>query len=254
MYNGLLPLLVPLAALAGLETLLIKHQLVYGVVVAVSLVMVWAIWRLAKSSPVSREWWHFSIMPVVFFSSVVMYATLLRLEDVFLIQLLYFISTAILYFYFRFSYYFLLRPMAYKVSSIENLSSYANFLSFYFIAASLYGFQAFLKMSSWPLLLGLAAACILMVYQLFWASKISLKASATYLFVISACLLELAWALSFWPLNYHVVGLSLAIGYYILANLARFSLLGQIDSQRIKYNLWFAGTSLMFLWLTARWL
>jgi len=254
MYNRLLPLLAPFVVLIGLETLLVNHQLIYGVVLIVNIVMVWVIWRLTKSSSVNKEWWHFSIMPVVYFSSVVMYTTLLRLEDVYLIQILYFISATILYFYFRFCYYYLLRPIAYKVSSIENLSSYANFISFYFIAASLYGFQAFLKMSSWPLLAGLATACILMIYQLFWASKISFKASATYIFVISACLLELAWALSFWPLNYHVVGLSLAIGYYILANLSRFSLIGQMDSQKIKYNLWFAGLSLLMLWLTARWL
>ncbi|NTW22655.1 hypothetical protein HGA34_03920 [Candidatus Falkowbacteria bacterium] len=254
MYNRLLPLLVSLVALGGLEALLINHRLLYGAVIAVNAVMVWAVWRMAKDSSVSKEWWHFSIMPVVYFSSVVMYTTLLRLEDKFFIQFLYLFSTAVLYLFFRFSYFFLLRPMSYKVSSIENLSSYANFLSFYFIAASLYGFQAFLKMSAWPLLLGLAAACILMIYQLFWASKISFKSSATYLFVIASCLLEAAWALSFWPLNFHVVGLSLAIGYYVLANLARFTLLGQIDGRRIKYNLWFAGVSLGLLWLTARWL
>ena len=246
--------MVSLAALAGLETLLANHRLLYGAVAIVNIVMIAAIWRMAKDSSVSKEWWHFSIMPVVYFSSVVMYTTLLRLEDRLLIQFLYLFSAIVIYLYFRFSYYFLLRPMAYKVSSIENLSSYANFLSFYFIAASLYGFQAFLKMSAWPLLLGLAVACILMIYQLFWASKISFKSSATYLFIIAACLLESAWALSFWPLNFHVVGLSLAIGYYVLANLARFSLLGQIDGRRIKYNLWFAGTSLALLWLTARWL
>lgn len=254
MYNRLLPLLAPLTALAGLEIFLINHQLLYGVVAVVNLAMILTVWRMTNSSSVNKEWWNFSIMPVVFYSSVVMYTTLLRLEDTFLIQSLYLISTVIIYFYFRFSYYYLLRPVAYKVSSVENLSSYANFLSFYFITASLYGFQAFLKMSSWVLLLCLATACILMIYQLFWASKISFKAGATYLFIISACLLELAWALSFWPLNYHVVGLSLAIGYYILANLARLALLGQIDKRKIKYNLWFAGISLALLWLTARWL
>ncbi|NTU98472.1 hypothetical protein HGA64_00480 [Candidatus Falkowbacteria bacterium] len=254
LYNRLLPFIAAIGSLIGLELLLYSHQALYYVLILVSFFQVAILWRYAKSSNVNKEWWRFSILPVVFFSSAVLYISLLKLDNFYLIQFLFGLVTVLLYFYFRFCYYYLLRPNSYKVGSIESLSIYVNFLSFYFTAASLYGLGAFLNISIWPLILGLAIVTLLVVYQLFWASKIDLKHSAVEFAIICLCLMESALAFSFWPLNYHVVGLSLAVCYYVLVSLLRFKLLDDLDKQKIKYYLTFAGISLALLWLTARWL
>jgi len=64
----------------------------------------------------------------------------------------------------------------------------------------------------------------------------------------------LAWAASFTSLSFYILGLILAVCYYILIGLIRFYLLGRLTRQTIKLYLIFGLSSIFLVLLTAKWI
>ena len=71
---------------------------------------------------------------------------------------------------------------------------------------------------------------------------------------IAFVLIEIAWSLSFWPLSYYILGLVMAIFYYIIIGIVRFYLLNELDRKIIKLYLVFGFLGITLVLLTARWL
>jgi len=76
------------------------------------------------------------------------------------------------------------------------------------------------------------------------------------LYILIGCLVmvELAWSISFLPFNYIVAGLILSICYYILINLIRNYLLGELNSKKVRIYLIIGLIGIVFALLTSRWL
>jgi len=250
--NKYLPLAVPLAIFFALEVYFFYHKLIYPASAFIVIVIIFSLWSFTKESQTSKQWWNFAILPALFTLAVISYSTLLENKP--LIQLLFLFDLFFLYFYFRFSYYYLVKPIAYKVSAIENLSSYVNFLSYFLIISTIYGLQSYLNIPVWQLMVVLAVVSILAVHQIMWANKIESKTSNLYLILITLALIEIGWAISFLPLNFNISGLILAICYYVIIGLARLYLLEILDKEKIRLYLIFGIVSLFLVLLTARWL
>ena len=139
-----------------------------------------------------------------------------------------------IYLYFRTLYFYLVRPSKKNRLSLENLSSYGNFLAFYFIAASVYGLQSFLTILYWELMLGLLVLIAIIIYQVFWANEIGFEQGLIYIILGCLVLIELAWSISFLTLRFYILGLILAVAYYVLIGLTRFYLLGKLNQSIIK--------------------
>ena len=253
MKNARLSILItPFATLALLEFYYFQPSYIYLVLVLGNLLIAFSLWNAVRVSDINKEWWNFSILPMMFFSGVIAYSTMLRQSLV--LHGWFLVASILIFYYLKFCYYFLLKPFFYKVSSIENFSSYLNFLSFFLFASTLYGMQSFLDMPTLPMVLALLLVSCLLVYQIFRANNFKIKNSLAYLIVGPLSVAELGWAISYLPANNNVSGLILAILYYMQVDLIRFQLSGKLDRAKVKLLIIFSLVSVLIILLTARWL
>jgi len=273
-FNRFLPLIVPLLTLVLLEIFFFNPKMIYVVLVLVNLLIFFAVWQFSKASDISKDRWsRFSLMilPCMMSTSVAVYIILLSNKLV--VQLLLILNIVLLYLYLRYIYYYLIRPAAYTAFSIENISSYGNFFTFFLVATTVYGMQAFLSIQTWLLMIIMLMASGLIVYQVMWANKIDLGKPRALemlrggqgiskvrgkgiIYILISCLIifELSWSISFLPLNHHIAGLIVAICYYMLIGLVRHFLLEKLDKKIIRLYLGFGLTSLFIVLITARWM
>ncbi|MEA3463876.1 MAG: hypothetical protein U9R14_02275, partial [Patescibacteria group bacterium] len=234
--------------------------------VLVNLAIFFTIWQFSKTGlavkklsnktdNINKDWrlcLSGMILPSMMSTAVAVYTILL--SNRFIIQLLFILNIILLYFYLRCIYYYLARPAAYKQFSIENISSYCNFLIFFLVAAAVYGMQSFLNIQIWLLMIIILVTAGLIVYQILWANKIELSKGIIYILISCLILAELSWSISFLPLNHYVAGLTLALCYYMLIGLIRYYLLDALNGRRIKLYLCVGFIGLFIVLVTARWM
>ncbi len=248
----LLVVLVPAISLGFLELFYFNPKLIYVVLILINLSIFFAVWQFTKAGNAGNNWWDFMILPGLMSAAAVSYSILL--SSGLLIQIMFCFYIVLLYIYLRYVYYYLARPAAYTAFSIENISSYGNFLTFFLISAAIFGLKSFLNISVWILIIALLIASSLITYQIIWANAINIRKGAIFIFINSLILIELFWAAFFLPINHHVAGLSMAICYYILIGLVRHFLIEKLDAKKVKLYLGFGLTSLFIILITARWL
>jgi len=250
--NRWLPLIIPLIILILFQLYFIFPKIIYIVLILMNLAIFFTTWQFSKASQVDKKWWNFFILPSVMSSMILIYT--LFLDNKTIIQVIFLINALLVYFYFRYVYFYLIKPVAYEVFSIENISSYGNFLTFFLLASIIYGLQSFLDISIWLLELVIAALSILILYQYFWANKIDLKKGMLYILIDCFILIELSWSISFLPLNFNILGLSLAICYYMLTGIIGSYLLDKLDSKKLRIYLSLGLISQAIILFTARWI
>src|SRR3989339_110018 len=165
-----------------------------------------------------------------------------------------FFNTSFIYFYFRAIYYYLVKTELYQVYFLQNLSSYGNFLAFYFCVSAVYGLNAFLKVSIWILIILLMLVIMAIMYQILWTYKIDLKTGYFYILLVCLVLVEIAWVASFLTLSYYVLGLLLAQCYYILTGIIKLHLRNRLSNRNLKLYLIYGFLSIFLVLLTARWI
>jgi hypothetical protein len=95
---------------------------------------------------------------------------------------------------------------------------------------------------------------LLVIYQVIWANKIDLNLGFVFILILGFVLIEAAWSISFLPLNYNVLGMVLAICYYISIGLTRFHLRNKLNRKVVKLYLFLGFISILILLLTSRWI
>lgn len=251
-YNRILPLLIPVLVLFFLEFFFINPKMIYVMTVLIVLSIFFVTRQFARHSDVSNDWWNFMILPTVFSLSLITYSTIITsgaLVHIFFIGLVIF-----LYLYFRSIYYYLLQPKFYKDYSLENISAYANFLVVFMASASAYGLESFLNIPVWILIMFLLAIIALVLYQSFWVNGIDMRQGFIYIMIGCLVLVELAWSISFLPLNFNISGVVLAICFYLFQSLVKLYLQDILDYKLVKKYLFFSGGSILLILLTARWM
>ena len=200
----------------------------------------------------AEKWWNYFILPALFSLNLIVFSTMV--SDTFLLQVLFVLNLVFLYMYFRSIFYYLTEHSKYKEHSMENFSSFINFLSVYFLASGIYGLQSFLNAPIWLLMIIFLAEICLIIYQVMWANKINLKMGFFYIIIAGLTMLELAWSISFLTLSYYILGLIVVVCYYILIGMIRFYLLGTLTATQIKQYLIFGFSSILVVLFTARWM
>ena len=250
--NRLLPLIIPALVFLLEEMYYLSPKLIYVAAVLVNLLIFFTVWQFSQTSEIDKRWWNYLILPAVMSVAVMSYSVFLSFKLI--IQLLYFFNLVFLYLYLRYVYYYLLNPLAYEVFSIENISSYINWLTFFLLAATVYGLASFLNLPiSWLVLIMISLTSLL-VYQIIWANKIELMPSLPYILISCLILVELFWSISFLPFNYNISGLSLAICYYVVIGLVKNHLLLKLDAAKVKMYLILGSISLLLILSTAKWM
>lgn len=250
-YNRFLPLLAPVLSTIFLESFLFWPNLLYVFVILAILLFFFVISQFIKASGQEIGWWNLLILPSLFYIGLALFSTMITSRVI--IQALFIANLVFIYFYFR-SLYYILKTDKQIQHSLDNLSAYGNFLIFYFIASSIYGLQSFLNFPVWILMIFLLLAIALIVYQVTWVNKVVFSIALFYILIISLVLVELAWSISFLPLSFHILGLIMAVFYYMLIGLVRFYLREKLDKNTIKLYLIFGFSSILLVLLTAIWM
>jgi len=251
-YNRFLPLLVVVFVAALSEIFFFWPQMIYVIFVLAVLLFFFVARQFTKASSKNESWWNYLILPAFFFSGLIVFSSMI--PNRFLVQLLFFLNIIFIYIYFRTIYYYLIKTDYYRNYSMENLSAYGNFLTFYFIASAVYGFQSFLNISVWFLIIIMLAATGLIVYQVMWTNKIDIQIGFFYILLICLVVTELVWSASFLPLSFYILGLFLSICYYMLIGLVKFYLLDKLEKRVIKLYLGFGFFSILIVLFTSRWM
>lgn len=249
--NRFLPLLAPLLVFLLQEIYFFYPRLIYVTAVLAVLLIFFAVWQFSRASKVDGRWWNYLILPALMSGAVMAYSVFISGQ--FIIQLLFIFNLVFLYLYLRHVYYYLLNPFGYEVFSLENISSYVNWLVFFLLASTAYGLESFLNLPIFWLMLIIISAAALLVYQIIWVNKIELKLGLPYILISGLILVELFWSISFLPFNYNIAGLALAICYYMIIGLVKNYLLGKFDAAKVKIYLILGLISLFLVLLTAKW-
>ncbi len=257
MGSRFLPLVIPLLVFILFETLYFKPDSIYLILVFALLLFLFSARQLISASTKNEKWYNIVLLPIYLSLSTVLLSIMIPIDyffGKFLIQVLFIFVTILLYYYFRFLYFYLINPSKYKKHSLEFFSSYANFLSIYLLTSAIFGFQTFLNTPIWFLMLLMLIFVIMIVYEAIWINQIIGPKSYFYITLICLTIFELAWAISFLTLSYYILGLLIAIAYYVLIGLVRFHLLDIINRKIIKTYLTLGFASLLIVLLTAHWI
>ncbi|MDD5527822.1 MAG: hypothetical protein PHO56_02480 [Patescibacteria group bacterium] len=238
-------IITPLLNFILFEVFFFKANLFYAVILISDLLLLLAVRIITGKKIISRDFWNFSIFPILFSSSLAAYS-LLAVNHT-LIHLLFVLNLFFTYFYLKNIYRGAQRDF------LENISAYGNLLTVFFCFSVIYGLESFLGLPIWLLILCSGAAMILIIYQILWANKIQAENMLAYAFLAGLLLVELAWAVYFLPFNYNALGLIAVICYYLLISFVKLSLAEKLTGRSVKLYLASGFIFLLLIFLSARW-
>jgi hypothetical protein len=256
-YDRFLPLIVPFIVLLSFELLFFYPRSVYlSFGIALLIILVGAR-RIATVSEKKEKWWSLFLLPLYLTIGTFLLVIILPLRSsvgIALIQTIFALSTIIIHLYFRSIYSYLINTARYRKNSLAYFSSYANFIAVYFIASAAFGLQSFLSLSIWILMFIVLVFVAAAAYETMWASNISGPSSFFYLALSCLSVFEIVWVVSFLPLSFYIMGLLVAISFYIILGLVRMQLLDSLNRGIIKTYLTLGVMSLILVLMTARWI
>ncbi len=256
-FTRFLPLVIPFIIFIFFEIIFFNPKSLYLSLVFILLSILFSARQLFLASNKKEKWQNIILLPIYLSFSAVLLSIMIPLNFLFgklIIQILFILITVLLYYYFRFLYYYLMNSNKYKKKSLEYFSSYVNFLSVYLFASAIFGFQSFLNIPIWALMVLILFLIVIVSYEAMWANHITGPLSLFYISLICLCVFELSWVIAFLTLSYYILGLLIAIAYYVLIGLTRFYLLKIINKNIIKTYIILGFVSLFVVLLTARWI
>ncbi len=218
----------------------------------IAAMIIFSIGAFAHTGKTGWEQLNFYILPLIFIASLTLYSSFIA--NKYVIHFLYLLGSIFLFNYLKISYGSLaLNGQEQQRSLLENISSYGNFLTFFFASASLYALKPLLGVSIWLPAVTIIAVVILVLRQNVWVNKFAFKEGMVYLIILTLILLEIAATLYWLPLNYNSVGLVLTICYYIIIGLSRNHLRKSLNSRNIKLYLAIGFSSILLVLFTSKW-
>ena len=230
MFNKFLPIIISFIVFFFLETFFFYPKFIYINLVLVNLLFLVFLKKFFCFKD-NKILLNYFILPFLFTLGIIAYSTMI--PNIAIIQFLFVLNILFIYLYFK-------GLLQNKFSSIENIFSLGNFLSFFFISASLYGLYSHLNISIILLLGAMLIIFALLVYNVIFTLSLKEpgkknKKNIIYIIIFCIILIELAGTISFLPFDHNMIGLILSICYYMLIGLARYYLyLGKIEKKKIK--------------------
>jgi len=251
-FKRFIPLILPLFIWIIGQTFLRLPALFYSSLALGALMIVLSVRYLAgRHKP---DWPLLAIAPALFFLSISGYIAIIIGN--FWVQALLLLIVWFLFAYCKNLYYYFTRPESESVyeDKLDNLLIAGSFMSVFAAATTLFSLPIFINWSIW-LTLPIIAVFIGLMFIQFLPLKKMKSAPASGLILISVLgLAELTWGLSLLPLKFHLLGLFLAIAYYLALFIVRLHLRGALNRRVLKVPLLLSALAFIILFLTARWL
>lgn len=229
------------------------------------LVLLWptTLWLLLVGSLLLLAGWTYEVVdyrigwrwlfvlaePALLASSFYLFISLLA--STWLIQFLWLLLVLYLYRYFRSA------RLIVQSRDKEEWSQtvlYGGLVTVFLASASLFGLQAFLSLSPWPLLAALLVVLLINTRTIAYAQGWNGTDELWLWPSLSLLVAEIAMMLSLMPLNYLIAGILSALAYYSAINFLRLYLTNKLSGRKIRNYAWFTAVSLAIILLTARWL
>lgn len=243
MFLKLQPLLYTAVFLLGLELIVVRHDNVFIIV----------FFLLAISTYQGRKIggkWKFSVLPVFFvFSSVaLLYLVTIKFE-----QQVFILLAGAMYYLSLFGAYRLKKYD--KDQTAKGMNMAATVSTIFFTYAGAYGIYLNFLIPLYVLMIFYSVVTLLVSYQYFSIIKKKPKKVVwTYSFVLTLAMMEIVWALNFWPFGYLTTGVVALILYYILWDLIQSYFLNILSKRRVVANLIFFSIIISLVLITSKWL
>ncbi len=230
-YQRIIPLITPLSVWLLCQAFLRWPGFFYSVLAIGSLLIVLSVKYL-----VGREksaWPLLTIAPVIFFLTFSCYAAIII--GGFWVQFLLVLIFWFLFVYLKNLYYYFTHKELESIfeDKLDNLLLVGSFLSVFTAATVLFSLSTFITWPLWATIMILAAVICLLFIQFMPFKRVNPEQAKALIMVSVLGLAELAWGLSFLPLKYHLLGLFMAIGYYLVLVIIRFHLQGNLNRRSL---------------------
>ena len=251
-YKRSIPLVTPLLVWISCQLVLRWPTLSYSVLAVGALAIVLSVRYLSERG--KHDWPLLAIAPTIFFVDFACYAAIIIGN--FWVQSILLLIAWFLFVYLKNLYYYSTHKESESIfeDKLDNLLIVGGFLSTFAAATVLFSLPIFITWPVWATILILAAQIGLSFIQFLPLKKMNPEQAKVLIAANILGLSELAWGLSFLPLKFHLLGLFLAISYYLALFITRQHLRGSLSRKSLKLPLILSAIAFVILFLTARWL
>jgi len=236
------PFVLTLLFVLGLEFIMVVSSFLWLTLIFLVFVSIFAGRKLGGK-------WIFSSLPAFFTLSS--------------IGILYFISTflkeQIFIFLASIFYYLILlginRLKEYKLDqTARGMIMAGTVATIFFCFAVSYGFYLNFLIPLWVLMIDYFIITIFISFQYFSIIQKDVFKVWTYSLILSLAMLEIVWALNYWPFGYLTTGVISLILYYVLWDLIQSYFLNLLSRKRVMANMTFFSLVIIMVLLSAKWL
>jgi len=245
------PFIVSLVLWLLSQTFLLYPRFFYFALPLGGLLIIFSVKYLAGQRE-KKRWFLFVFAPLIFFLSFSSYSAILF--NYYWIQLIFILVAWFIFAYLRNLYYYLTYQAPERAEKVDSLLLAGGFLSIFATASVLYGLPIFL---SWPFAVLLSIfipISFLSLTHFLPLRQLGLGSHLLFVIIEVTILAELAWALSWLPLNFTILGFILAIFYYFALIVFRLYINNELGRRNLRLPLILSSLILLILLLTARWL
>ncbi len=169
----------------------------------------WSAWRL---DPERFDWWRFAISPWCLAVSILLFSLLISGPLPFFSLVL--VSVVLQIIYWRHLLMYTNEVSGYIPFSLERLSFNYNFLTIFFLAASMFGLKTFLDTSMWILAPIFGATILILISQRLWISQIKNQMAWRMAASIFIGVMEVFLLVPLLPLDFRLLAFLVATSYY----------------------------------------
>ncbi len=244
-------ILVPFALWVLDEIFLFKPNFFFVALGLGVLIITLAVRYLTKQQNL-RFWPVFILPPALFFLSFSFYGAIIISQ--FWIQVIFLLIVWFVFSYLQNIYYYFSFGAPERETKLQRLLMSGSFLTAFALAATLFGMPIFLSWSIWLLLLFFTLASFILFGQFLILAKEITREQKIFWGINVLVLVEIAGAFFLLPLNYNILGLLLAIIFFLLTLLDEWRLAGRLNTKNLKWPLILTTLIIVFILLSARWL
>jgi len=235
-----------------LEIISTYKTLVVWLVPAFLLVFALSFWQI-NGRHLDKKFWNMFLSPAIFVMGAILFYIFLVPQVTWFVHFYILLISGLLFHFLYNLNELYLRPDIYRRFTLENLSSHFNLLSVFLFFSSFYTFMFFPPIVFWSTEILVILITMALIYQNFWASKIIDIKKQFFIIIIALILAEIYLVLAFLPTGFYVNGIILTVVYYILAEISRTHLLGELTQKMIKKKIIIFVFVLILIFITTRW-
>ena len=197
------------------------------------------------------DWPLFVYFPLIFFAASSLYGTLI--PNMYWVQTILLLNASFCHIYFKNLYYYFRYEAPDRIDLLDTFLMAGSVLSVFFAAAAAYGLPVFLGWSFWPLLGAFALLIFPLFFQTFILGSLNLKINWPFFLTAILLLTQAVGVIYLFPFDFNILGLLVAIIFYILFLILRLFIRGRFSGQILRFPLISSLIIIIILLLTTRW-